>query len=244
MRIVTTVAVAAAVAVTLGATAARAGGAVTAALTIDYFKVAHGVDADFSGATPTVLDGSKLGTNGLPIASGVADLGGGDSELLWWTPSLNHNVVADGTGTVDLPFDVSMYAPHGTGNNDGTFFETAVLSGDFSLSTPSTISFNLGSDDDSFIYIDGTLIGQNPGIHGVTFVNFDSGTLGAGNHTVEIFYADRESTGAVLSVALNSTGITITPGGAPEPAAWALMLVGFGSLGAALRRRRPGAAAA
>jgi hypothetical protein len=30
-----------------------------------------------------------------------------------------------------------------------------------------------------------------------------------------------------------------SPGGVPEPAAWALMLLGFGGLGAALRRRAP-----
>jgi len=44
---------------------------------------------------------------------------------------------------------------------------------------------------------------------------------------------------------INATGydnITFgaaTPGGAPEPAAWALMLAGFGLAGAALRRRGP-----
>jgi hypothetical protein len=32
--------------------------------------------------------------------------------------------------------------------------------------------------------------------------------------------------------------------GVPEPASWALMLVGFGGMGALLRRRRPRAVAA
>lgn len=33
-------------------------------------------------------------------------------------------------------------------------------------------------------------------------------------------------------------GVTIPPGGVPEPASWALMTVGFGGVGVALRRRR------
>jgi hypothetical protein len=35
-----------------------------------------------------------------------------------------------------------------------------------------------------------------------------------------------------------NVGATLTAGGVPEPASWALMLVGFGGLGAALRHRR------
>jgi hypothetical protein len=36
---------------------------------------------------------------------------------------------------------------------------------------------------------------------------------------------------------------TVTPGGVPEPASWALMIGGFGMTGAALRRRRTAVAA-
>jgi hypothetical protein len=44
-------------------------------------------------------------------------------------------------------------------------------------------------------------------------------------------------------ITLNAVGAA-APGGVPEPSAWALMLVGFGGLGAALRRRRQTLAAA
>ncbi|MFL5296018.1 MAG: PEPxxWA-CTERM sorting domain-containing protein [Phenylobacterium sp.] len=213
---------------------------VNATLSIDYFKVASGTDSDFPGGFPTVAAGSHLGVNGLPVGTGVADLVGGDNEIGWWSPALNAHVIADGSGTVSLPFAQNMYAPHGTGTDDTNFFQTAVLRGAFSLGSPGVVSFNLGSDDDSFLYIDGTLIGQNPGIHGVTNVNFASGTLGAGSHDVTLFYADRQHTGAFLSLNLNSTDVVITPptrGGVPEPATWALMIIGFGVTGAALRRR-------
>jgi hypothetical protein len=45
----------------------------------------------------------------------------------------------------------------------------------------------------------------------------------------------------------DSTGVRFTlngPGGVPEPATWALMIVGFGGAGAMLRRRRAALVAA
>ena len=42
----------------------------------------------------------------------------------------------------------------------------------------------------------------------------------------------------------NNGVLTFAPGGAPEPASWALMILGFGALGATLRRRRSVVAAA
>ena len=59
-----------------------------------------------------------------------------------------------------------MYAPNSVGTNDANLFETAVFKGVFDLSSPEAVEFQLGSDDDSFIYVDGVLIGQNPGITG------------------------------------------------------------------------------
>ena len=147
-------------------------------------------------------------------------------------------MTTDGSGTIALPFGKNMFYPSGTGDNNNAFFETALLSGGFTLGSASTISFNLQSDDDSFIYVDNKLIGQNPGIHATTGTDFTSGLLGVGSHDIDIFYADRQHVAAFLSVSLNTSGVVITPLGTPEPATWGLMLVGFGGLGAMMRRRR------
>jgi hypothetical protein len=228
---------AAAVTLTAGSGAALADNPVTATLSATYFEVlGTSGDPDFNTSnTPNVALGSTLGPDGLPVVTspaGINDVGAGN-QITWWSPTLNSNVTSTGTGTITLPFSSNMYAPNSTGTNDGTFFETAFFKGNFTLSSPEAVEFQLGSDDDSFIYVDGVLIGQNPGVHGVTNVDFTSAVLPAGLNSIEVFYADREQTGAFLSLNLETTGVVITPPGGtvPEPSTWAMLLVGFAGLG-------------
>jgi hypothetical protein len=122
-----------------------------------------------------------------------------------------------------------MYAPNSTGSNDGSYFETAIFKGSFNLSSSEAVEFQLGSDDDSFIYVDGILIGQNPGVHGVTNVDFTSSVLPAGPNTIEVFYDDRQNTGAYLSLNLLTSGVVIT--GTPLPSTWTMLIAGFAGLG-------------
>jgi hypothetical protein len=210
---------------------------VGATLSANYFKVANGTDLDFPGGTPNVVLGSSLGPNGLPVTSGggALDIDPLTNEVTWWSPALNSHVVATGTGTITLPYGSNMYAPNSTGNNDGSFFETAFFKGNFTLSSVQSVEFLLGSDDDSFIYVDDKLIGSNPGIHGVSNVDFTADNLSAGSHSLEVFYADRDQVGAYLSLSLVSSGVTITPA-VPEPAA--LSLLGVGLIGVGFLRRR------
>ena len=184
-----------------------------------------------------MANGSGLGINGLPLGTGVNDLSNG--QITWWSPSLNSNVKATGTGTISLPYSSNMFAPNSTGGGNGAFFETAIFNGSFTLSSAGVVSFTLGSDDDSFIYVDGVLIGQNPGVHGNTVVQFDSSTLLAGDHSLEVFYADRQNTQASLSLNLLSTDVVITPG-VPEASTWAMMILGFCGLGFMGYRRKSG----
>ena len=222
-------------------------GTVNATLSATYYEVKAGTGGpDFGGSGfPNVATGSSLGPNGRPVVSstspGVALVDPTTHEIEWWSPSLDKDVIQTSTGTISLPYASSMYPPDSTGTNDSAAWETAAFSGNFSLTASGVVSFTLGSDDDSFIYVDGQLIGQNPGIHGVSVVQFDSPTLATGGHTLDVFFADREDTGAYLSLNLLSTDVVITPPpvmpSVPEPSSWALLVAGAGLVGAMARRR-------
>ena len=213
---------------------------VTSTLAATYFEVLSGTGGpDFGGSgSPIVALGSGLGPNGLPIATGgVSDIGP-SGQLTWWLPALNASIIPTGAGTVTLPFSGNMYPLNSGGSNDSAAFETAILKGTFfnSGAGGGAVSFTVGSDDDSFVYLNGVLIGQNPGIHGVTSVTFN-GTDIAGTNTLEIFYADREQTGAFLSV---DASVALTAA-VPEPSTWAMMILGFFGIGFMAYRRRGGA---
>ncbi|WP_293379160.1 LamG-like jellyroll fold domain-containing protein [Phenylobacterium sp.] len=119
---------------------------------------------------------------------------------------------------------------------------------DFDSSSLNQWIFVVGTFSDTGttdLYVDGVLAGTGgPGGHGAENEPFYVGQSNA--------FGNREFDGSLGGVALFDTQLTgdqveglykaaegtNTGGGVPEPAAWALMLVGFGGLGAQLRWAR------
>ena len=72
----------------------------------------------------------------------------------------------------------------------------------------------------------------------MTDVDFTSAVLPAGQNTIEVFYDDREDTGAYLSLSLVTSGVTITPPATSVPEPGTLSASGRRPRGLGVIRRR------
>jgi fibro-slime domain-containing protein len=218
-------------------------------LTVDYFTVTNtgSTTGDFgpccSSPTPATLPyinvGDALGPNGLPVSHVGAGFPnsptmlGASNQILWWTPSVANGIAANGTNTVTLPFsDGTFFAPQGTGSGNGSLFQTAILLGTLSGSGPASLSVT--GDDDVLVYVNGKYVGGTPGVHGAETTSVALGSIFNGE-SLEIFYADRAESQAVLDLTL--TGATVNA--VPEPSTWAMMILGFVGVGLMAYRRKP-----
>jgi hypothetical protein len=184
------------------------------------------------------------------------------------------NVVSsadDSTG--NAPFFGEHFTPTGgawlaqlaAGVDVGTY---SLLSQDFTLAQASTVSGDAAFlafdevtyDDDAFVKIVKSTGEEflftrdilDVGSFGHTdWVHFTSGVLGAGSYTLVAGVRnnpddpDNFAPSQLLVDSFSATAADTGPtDGVPEPASWALMVVGFGGLGAVLRGRRSGASQA
>jgi hypothetical protein len=91
-----------------------------------------------------------------------------------------------------------------------------------------------GGDDDTFIALNNTIVGQEGGIH-----PFTDGTpvpVAQGTYELTMFYADRQIVAgqAYLELSGNISAV-------PEPSTWAMLMLGFAGLGfMAYRRKQTG----
>jgi hypothetical protein len=199
-----------------------AGGAQAAAgLSGDFYKVTPGSTGFSIAATLAQLQSATL--TGTFISTSV-NYGGGDGSSI--VDFLNSNGHADGA---------SYSGPSGAFDLSDGILD---LKGFIYVNAGSAV-FDLSHDDAAQLTVGGyTVSGGCCGTGSVT-ATFAS----AGYVPIEVIYANTIYSGGVggAHLVLTENGNLVTSAqtiSVPEPATWALLIMGFGGAGAALRRRR------
>ena len=220
------------------------------------FKGGTGGNAPGSVNAP-LLSGTS--TSGLPtLAAGSPTIIGQSANVLQWWSAGNYNNSGGtttvtsttnagvtplfnnlGAGSHQLFSDTTFFPPGGTGSNDTSTFLTAEFKGTATVGAGNTLSFTGNVDDNVIIYYRTgttgayTLLAVSPtNLSNQAAFDFTSLALGAGTYQFEVFYADRSSTQASLTLDATVTAAV------PEPSTWAMMILGFFGVGFLAYRKK------
>lgn len=174
------------------------------------------VESMLTGATPTLT------------ASGNANINQWD----WWDNAYHSFDRVDSDADLQSNF-ASSWFPLNEGVPGDPYYFAVHWKGQFYVDSDQIYTYSMGSDDDSWLFIDDELVLDLGGIHAVTYSDYDL-FLTQGWHDIDIFFAERHTSQSGFQLNFFSD-LEPTPT-IPEPAT--LILLGSGVLGMGLLRRR------
>jgi hypothetical protein len=193
-----------------------AAGAASAAVTTEIWVDQSGVASDTTFANVAGLGAASATTSVADIFFDTNDFGVG---------ATSDNV------TIDQFLGTSIGGTVGNHLLDNTVFR---FTGTLFLNSGDN-SFVVAHDDGLQLNIDGFgLVVDAPGPTGEDDTPFTVHASTAGNYNFQMVYGECCGGPAVIKFEVNNQAVS----GAPEPATWALMILGFGAAGGMLRRSR------
>jgi len=175
------------------------------------------VESILTGATPTEIPSST-----------------DYNQFDWWDPSYFAFTRLDSDADLQGNFASSWWSVTGyPGQYEPQYFSVH-WQGQFYVDQDKSYTYSMGSDDDSWLFIDNQLILDLGGVHGMTYINYTV-SLTKGFHDIDIFFAERHRVQSGFQLNFFSD---LVPDPIPEPTTILLSGLGLLGMGAYIRRRK------
>jgi len=199
-----------------------------AGLTGTYYNLSNNhpdMERWVTGWTPGMVENTLSGN--MPTLSAY-----GATQVLqwdWWTPQYEVFQRVDSTADLQGSFAYSWF-PVNTGLPGDPYDFAVRWEGMFYVDADKSYTYSMGSDDDSWLFIDNSLVLDLGGVHGMTWDTYTV-NLTQGWHSIDIFFAERHVVESGFQLNFFSDIVPV-----PEPSV--LYLFGAGLAGLAVLRKR------